>query len=126
VNSVCIPALIQVPATVRFLSCEPLLGPVDLSGTTCDTVWIDAGYAATDPDLGALVREEGWPIHWVIAGGESGPNFRPMHPDWSRLLRDQCIAAGVPFFMKQMGGLRPGQTADIPTDLMIREFPKGA
>jgi protein gp37 len=119
-----IPALINIPAPVRFLSCEPLLGPVDLTGITCDSVWIDTVYAATDPGLGDLVQEEGWPIDWVIVGGESGPNFRPMHPDWARLLRDQCVAAGVPFFMKQMGGLRPGQVSDIPSDLMIQEFPR--
>lgn len=114
-----IPALIQVPATVRFLSCEPLLGPVDLSGTTCDTVWIDAGYAATDPGLGDLVREEGWPIHWVIAGGESGPQARPMNPYWVRLLRDQCVDAGVPFHFKQWGEWRPAEAQDDPS---VREY----
>lgn len=102
-----IPALINIPAPVRFLSCEPLLGPVDLTGTTCDTVWIDAAYAATDPGLGDLVRGEDWPIHWVIAGGESGPHARPMNPDWARSIRDQCVAAGVPFHFKQWGGLTP-------------------
>ena len=64
------------PAAVRFLSCEPLLGKLDL-------------------DL-----EE---IHWVIAGGESGPGARPMDPDWVRGVRDQCTEAGVPFFFKQWG-----------------------
>lgn len=69
------------PAAVRFLSVEPLIGPtgpMDLSG-----------------------------IHWVIAGGESGPRARPMQLEWARDVRDQCAAQGVPFFFKQWGGLRP-------------------
>jgi protein gp37 len=70
----------QVPARVRFLSCEPLLGP-----------------------LNALPLEG---IHWVIVGGESGSGARPMHPDWARDIREQCRAAGVPFFFKQWGGVR--------------------
>lgn len=100
-----IPKLLEVPARVRFLSMEPLLGAVDLrrididghseihplNGTTgCED---DAGNAA--PDLPA--------IDWVIVGGESGPGARPMHPDWARDLRDQCAAAGVPFLFKQWG-----------------------
>jgi protein gp37 len=76
-----IPLLLQTPAAVRFLSCEPLLGPVDLTNTFNTVV----------------------PLHWVIAGGESGPGARPMHPDWVRSLRDQCQAAGVPYFFKQWG-----------------------
>jgi protein gp37 len=71
----------QVPAKVRFLSCEPLLGPL--------------------PDLNL----EG--IHWVIAGGESGPNYRPVSLANLRQVRDLCLAAGVPFFLKQIGGIRP-------------------
>jgi len=83
-----IPALLQVPARVRFLSMEPLLGPVDLSGYTMGGV----------PAV---------PLHWVIAGGESGPNARPMHPKWVRSLRDQCIQADVPFHFKQWGEWAP-------------------
>ncbi len=70
-------ALRETPAAIRFLSCEPLIGPlgeVNLDG-----------------------------IGWVIAGGESGPRARPMHPDWVRSLRDQCADAGVPFYFKQWG-----------------------
>jgi protein gp37 len=74
-----IPVLLDVPAAKRFLSCEPLLGPVDLD---------DVGLTKVD---------------WVIAGGESGLHARPTHPDWFRDLRDQCVEAGVPFFMKQHG-----------------------
>lgn len=70
----------SVPAIVRFLSCEPLLGPIDLN-------------------------LEG--IHWVIAGGESGPGFRPPEEEWVRGVRDQCLAHDVPFFFKQWGGHTP-------------------
>lgn len=83
-----IPDLLATPAAVRFLSCELLLGPVDLELD-------DLG----DPISGLTVPR----IDWVIAGGESGPGSRPMHPDWARGLRDQCAAAGVPFLMKQWG-----------------------
>ena len=72
-----IPMMLQTPAAVRFLSCEPLLGAITIEG---------------------LER-----LDWVICGGESGPHARRMHPDWARSLRDQCKAAGVPFFFKQWG-----------------------
>lgn len=74
-----IPLLLEAPAAVRWLSMEPLLGPVDISP------WLGAG------------------IGWVVAGGESGPQARPMHPQWPRQIRDQCAAANVPFLMKQWG-----------------------
>ena len=78
---------------MRFLSCEPLLGPVDLSFVVQVEHPNNEGYG--------IQAIEG--IDWVIAGGESGPNARPMHPDWARSLRDQCVSAGVPFFFKQWG-----------------------
>jgi protein gp37 len=97
-----IPDLLAVPATVRFLSCEPLLGPVDLGW------YLIPHFAADDP------RHYPWRngVEWVICGGESGPQTRgPMHPDWPRSLRDQCQAAEVPFFFKQWGQFVPaGQT----------------
>ncbi len=89
-----IPQLLNIPATVRFLSCEPLLGPVDLG-------WPIAGAPAHFWKGGKPTENDR--IHWVICGGESGPGARPMHPDWARSLRDQCSAAGVPFFFKQWG-----------------------
>lgn len=70
--------LIETPAAVRYLSMEPLLGPVKLDFNR-------------------------YPVDWVIVGGESGPNARPMHPEWARSIRDQCQEAGVPFFFKQWG-----------------------
>lgn len=88
-----IPVLLDTPAAVRFLSCEPLLGPV------CLDPW------HTDTDC-----NEGPPwggVDWVIVGGESGPGARPMHPEWARSLRDQCLAAGVPFLFKQWGAWSP-------------------
>ena len=82
-----IPHLLGVWARVRFLSCEPLLGLVQLGICAGD------GFSFFDYGLGAGFGH----VDWVIAGGESGPNARPMHPDWARDLRDQCAAAGAPF-----------------------------
>lgn len=96
---------------MRFLSCEPLLGPVRLESINTmkyrGAERVDAlnGFAYGMFDD---VAAEGLPsIDWVIAGGESGPNARPSHPDWFRDLRDQCAAAGVPFFFKQWGEYCP-------------------
>jgi protein gp37 len=91
-----IPELLRVPARVRFLSCEPLLGPVDIS------IIPDALYEAGMP-FSWNKLSDGRGIHWVICGGESGPGARPMHPDWARSLRDQCEAAGVAYHFKQWG-----------------------
>lgn len=92
-----IPLLLQTPAAVRFLSCEPLLGPVDL------TNYLPYQYQATD-EWGSFTDVYEQPgVDWIIVGGESGPGARPMHPDWVRSLRDQCQATGVSFFFKQWG-----------------------
>ncbi len=112
-----IPRLLNTPAAVRFISAEPLLGPVDLTMCTYDGM----------VRINALTGEGGWPVphaicgpalDWVIVGGESGRNARDMNPDWARSLRDQCKAADVAFFMKQMAHKAP-----IPADLMVREMP---
>lgn len=79
-----IPILTSIPAQVRFLSCEPLIGPVNLK---------------------AHLHPDG--IHWVIVGGESGKNARPMHPDWARQIRDDCQEAHTPFHFKQWGEFLP-------------------
>ena len=96
--------LARVPAPVRFVSVEPMMGPVDLGR------WLmryGLGYAR-EAGLGAnLAGFTGVPTRWVICGGESGRGARPMHPDWARSLRDQCQAAGVPFFFKQWGAWLP-------------------
>jgi protein gp37 len=104
-----IPKLLDVPARVRFLSMEPLLGPVDLTRVIYPPLrQKDAldPYIAYDTLRGHMIGPDdvGLPrLDWVIAGGESGPGARPMHPDWARSLRDQCWAAGVPFLFKQHG-----------------------
>ena len=77
--------LLTLPAEVRFLSCEPLIGPLDLSEF-----------------IGTSVNQRG--IHWVIVGGESGNGARFLEKHWARVLRDQCSVAGIPFFFKQWGG----------------------
>lgn len=100
-----IPKLLAVPAAVRFLSIEPMLGPIDLSRIPLS----GSGLDEADPIItaNALMRKEGSPrlphIDWVICGGESGKNARPMHPVWVRSLRDQCGEAGTPFLFKQWG-----------------------
>ncbi|WP_313348137.1 phage Gp37/Gp68 family protein [Paracoccus sp. (in: a-proteobacteria)] len=110
-----IPKLLAVPAAVRFLSMEPLLGPVILDDM-CD------GHKFYDPLRGNWWHdsdppriERGKPkIDLVIVGGESGRGARPMHPDWARSLRDQCQAAGVAFHFKQWGEWLPGQNDIYP------------
>lgn len=90
-----IPPLLQCPAATRFVSCEPLLAPVDLTRIE--------GIDALVPQAGSRRS-----LNWVIAGGESGPGARPMDLDWARSLRDQCVAAGVPYFFKHVGGVQKG------------------
>lgn len=92
-----IPHLIATPAAVRLLSCEPLLSPVNLDG------WL--GEVDGEDESGCPTTAAG--VDWVIVGGESGTKARPMHPNWARWLRDQCQAAGVPFFFKQWGEYAP-------------------
>jgi protein gp37 len=116
-----IPDLLATPAAVRFVSCEPLLGEVDLTTLCPGHYFIDAlsGRKYHDAPEGVnSATEVGARLDWVIVGGESGARARPMHPDWALSIRDQCAAAGVPFFFKQM--TKKGM---IPDDLMIREFP---
>lgn len=93
-----IPLLLNTPAAVRFISAEPLLGPIHLSSINHRGV-VGGHGAIHDHGLGKL--------DWVIAGGESGPRARPIHPDWARSLRDQCAEAEVPFFFKQWGNWKP-------------------
>jgi protein gp37 len=102
-----IPLLLQTPAAVRWISAEPLLGPIQLTSIACR----GAGYVDALSGRGhdGLTSDDsaGPAIDWVVVGGESGPKARPMHPDWARSLRDQCVVAGVPFFFKQWGQLEP-------------------
>ena len=93
-----IPALLETPAAVRWVSAEPLLGPINFR-----------------PWFWSADRDEVLPgLDWLVAGGESGPGARPMHPEWARDLRDQCEEAGVPFLFKQWGEY--GYLDDLPAD----------
>ena len=114
-----IPSLLASGAASRyFLSCEPLLGPVDLSrwSCTCDR---------SHPNGHHLTCQMAWdpPLDWVIVGGESGPGARPMHPDWVRSLRDQCAATGTAFHFKQWGAWAPTATCADPIDLVMYAEP---
>jgi protein gp37 len=120
-----IPLLQRTPAAVRWISAEPLLGSLDLSPwLTCLDVetagLVDDPLAATLLGNAMRTGNAAGPrlktIDWVVVGGESGPNARPMSPDWARLLRDQCAAAGVPFLFKQWGEWVPmfGHAKGVP------------
>jgi protein gp37 len=104
--------LARTLAAVRFLSCEPLLAPLDLT----PWLWEEAGpeWAGKNPspDLG-----------WVIVGGESGPGHRPIDPGWVWRIRDDCRSAGVPFFFKQWGGIRPKSGGRLLDGRTWDEFP---
>jgi protein gp37 len=130
-----IPVLLQIPARVRFLSCEPLLERVDLrrieppSGALIDCLDGDV----RDPRDGLVRGATTHSVDWVIAGGESGPHARRMDPGWARTIRDDCAAAGVPFLFKQTGsvlarewGLRDAKGEDpreLSADLRVRQWP---
>lgn len=107
-----IPELLKCPAEVTFLSLEPMLGPIDLSPwiyqNACGCLELEND---VDPDNCPHCKGTGavCALDWVIAGGESGPGARPMDPDWPRGIRDQCQAAGVPFFFKQWDGVHKKQ-----------------
>ena len=116
-----LPILMKIPAAKRFVSVEPMFGPVNLEavrftfslGFFGDVLrWYHLPYGSKSEDYPAL--------DWVICGAETGPRARPMDLQWARDLRDQCQAARVPFFFKKAGNKKP-----IPDDLMVREFPEG-
>ena len=147
-----IPHLLRVPAAVRFLSCEPLLGSVDLTEHLPHVRCVRCGWSnATDPNgtgrcpnrCGPLQKANPGRIDWCIVGGESGGGARPMNVEWARALVAQCRAAGVKVFVKQMGSNPQFQTPDMhgpqlltlrdrkggevdefPEDLRVREFPR--
>lgn len=114
-----IPILLQCDAALKYISAEPLLGPIDI-----DLAMFGEGDTRAS-GMNAFGFTDGFGyeafIRYVIVGGESGPGARLMHPDWARSIRDQCKEAGVPFFMKQMSFREA-----IPEDLFIREFPTEA
>jgi len=107
-----IPHLLATPAAVRFISAEPLLGPVALDAILTPDRGIYALTGIRSDGRGPSGFSRGPSIDWVICGGESGPGARPMHPDWARSLRDQCQRDRVPFFFKQWGEWFPGEVDD--------------
>jgi protein gp37 len=123
-----IPALLDTPAAVRFLSCEPLLGPVLLRG------WVQEprGCCPDQPGRECVSEPGQRSVDWVILGGESGAGARPMHLDWARALVEQCRDAAVPVFVKQLGsawawssgwGGKGALPEQWPADLRVREWP---
>jgi protein gp37 len=144
-----IPHLLKCPAAVRFLSCEPLLGDVLLNGVIACNGYYSGPCGSFrwehDSHPNRNLPLDGKGIHWVIVGDESGPRARPTNIDWIRSIVQQCKAAGVPVFVKQLGA-RPvvksdytgelvecrcsdrkgGDMDDFPVDLRVREFPEVA
>jgi protein gp37 len=143
-----IPALLDTPAAVRFLSCEPLLGPIDLCGPIVPgrgrpklTYWLDGrpswGPDQTD-DRGRVFQElaVGPRIDWVIVGGESGAGARPMDSAWVGQIVEQCQHSSTAAFVKQLGSVwaransasdtKGGKPDDWPADLRVREYPDPA
>lgn len=110
--------LLQVPAAVRFLSCEPLLGPIALRGSYHDFL---EGWGCDNDGYGHPVQVQTERIDWVIAGGESGVDARPCDPAWLRQLRDDCAATGTPFFLKQLGG-HPDKRGGLQATLDGRRY----
>lgn len=102
-----IPKLLAVPAAKRFLSIEPMLGAIDLRSCYLHRMTLCGECPSSDEGTPIDCPCADERIDWVIAGGESGKDARPSHPDWFRSLRDQCAAAGVPFFFKQWGEWLP-------------------
>lgn len=133
-----VPILLDTPAAVRFLSCEPLLGPVDLTNLSVATTTGVDQWDALDRVEAGDAGTPGAVIDWLIIGGESGPSARPMDLGWARSLVEQGRAAGVAVFVKQLGR-RPvdelgsewthlrdshgGDPAEWPLDLRVRELP---
>lgn len=112
-----IPLLLQIPAAVRFVSAEPLIGPIKLTRhhAWCPTHDYAGGFCTGQcPDRRY--------IDWLIVGGESGPGARPIHPDWARSVRDQCQTAGVPFHFKGWGEWEPLARTDGVQEMPFGDF----
>jgi protein gp37 len=130
-----VPLLLAIRAEVHFLSCEPLLGPVNLDSDLGGTLWMGGQRGCHGEHHGVGTPDCPRESHhhcdhrckkgldWVICGGESGKRARPMDVTWAKWLMEQCRYANVPFFMKQMGGERK-PFRPIPESLLVREFPQ--
>lgn len=119
------PVLRDVPAAVRFISFEPLLGPID-TRQEWERDEGDVGHATRLDDLRLGPTNAEPPLMaraWAIVGGESGPGARPCDVEWIRSIVRQCHEASVPVFVKQDSGPKPGKRGRIPDDLWIKEFP---
>lgn len=99
-----VPSLCRAPCTTRFLSMEPLLGPIDIK-----------------PLLAGPFKGK---IHWIIVGGESGFNWRPMDVNWARQIRDDAASLGIPFFFKQFASFRPKELGRELDGVVHNEMPK--
>jgi protein gp37 len=120
-----IPHLLRTHAAVRWLSCEPLLGSIDLDAwlPKVNACQADLHVDAVRAVVHAAARRMGPTVDWIVVGGESGPGARPMHPDWARSLRDQSVAAGVPYHFKQHGEwVAPG----LGSGVFYEELPSAA
>ncbi len=124
-----IPILLNTPAMVRFLSVEPLLGPVSLREISLEPhgTWLPNHEFTVPGKINCLTRDDedryfqaDNPVDWVIVGGESGHDARPMHPEWACAVRDQCVVAGIPFHFKQWGEWRPREAGDSDLQDQIR------
>lgn len=139
-----IPLLLQTPAAVRFVSCEPLIAPISLPLAYClnCSTYVGVKLVNNDKDYGCMncgcylnsmspanrpgTFHEVAPLDWVICGGESGPGARPLHPDWARSLRGQCRAAGVAFHFKQWGAWKPiCNMPEVEYEALYKPIPKG-
>lgn len=115
-----IPILLDTPAAVRFVSAEPLLGPIHFSGPGCAGCY----GRGVNPAFGTPCQFC-FGLDWIIVGGESGPKHRLFDPAWARSIVAQCKDADVACFVKQLGGARPGnRLEDLPEDLRVREYPR--
>jgi protein gp37 len=131
-----IPLLLQTPAAIRFISAEPLLGPIDLTRITagerngCDALtgfrWATSLQGPMPETLKTIppydLPDKLPGLDWVIVGGESGHAARPMHPEWARDIRDQCEDVGVPFFFKQWGEFRPVAPLSLNYERVGKKF----
>jgi protein gp37 len=131
-----IPRLLWIPAAVRWVSVEPMLGPVHIGDANISWLTCNDSQEYIYDDEGTIDHEccesfaMGWGhfhgIDWVVCGAESGPNRRQYDEEWALALRSQCREAGVPFFYKQGSGERPGMHDSLPGVLVAQEWPHGA
>lgn len=115
-----IPHLLNTPTAIRFVSAEPLLGPIDFTKVRGSINVLGRGSCPSEQDANGyhtFLVSDG--LDWVIVGGESGLKARPMHPQWVRDIGAQCAAAGVAFFFKQFGEWAPGSNPDLNGEVRV-------